>query len=202
MQTIATKRIDDALCCTRRWGAVQTGEDTPSTDLSAAGEAVQSAAQQDLGETFTEARRDLARRLRYIRQHHPEGPFTLEAFSETVGVSKRNLAQAESPTGANLRIETLIRVAYNLGIDRWAYFLDEEIFDRVNVELSVVKEFAAKRVETVALRSTHVQNIPGETLAQLSELIAGITSLGQSANEILQDMPESEHGIGQDRRQR
>ncbi|MGI5484746.1 helix-turn-helix domain-containing protein [Streptomyces lavendofoliae] len=157
---------------------------------------------QDLSETLTEARRNLARRLRYIRQHHPEGPFTLEALSEMVGVSKRNLAQAESFTGANLRIETLIRIAHNLGIDRWAYFLDEEVFNQVNVELSVVKELAAKRVETVALRSTHVQNIPGETLAQLSELIAGITSLGQSANEILQEMPQPENSTEQDRRQR
>lgn len=157
---------------------------------------------RELADSFTQARRDLARRLRYIRQHHPEGPFTLEGLAEVVGVSKRNLAQAESSTGANLSIETLIKIAHNLGIDRWAYFLDEQVFEQVNVELAVVKGLASRQVATVALRSSHAQQIPAETLAQLSELISGITSLGQSANEILQDMPRPAGATKPNRRQR
>jgi transcriptional regulator with XRE-family HTH domain len=182
---------------------VPTHDDGPSTRTDQEEGTPPTTPRRDLDDKLVQARRDLARRLRYVRQHHPEGPFTLERLSHVVGVSKRNLAQAESAMGANLRIETLIKIAHNLGIDRWAYFLDERVFEQVNVELSVVKELAAKRVETVALRSAHVQHMSPDTLSQLSELIAGITSLGQSANEILQEMPCSdEGGPAPDRRQR
>ncbi|MFF7777454.1 helix-turn-helix domain-containing protein [Streptomyces tanashiensis] len=161
------------------------------------------AALRSLSVSGRPTRRDLARRLRHVRQHHPEGPFTLERLSHVVGVSKRNLAQAESDAGANLSIETLIKIAHNLGIDRSAYFLDEQVFQQVNVELSVVRELAAKRVEAVALRSTHGRELPPDALTQLSELIAGITSLGRSANELLQEMPHSGEGDpGPDRHQR
>lgn len=182
---------------------MQTNDDGPSIRAGQGDERPVPPSRQDLDARLHGARCDLARRLRYIRQHHPEGPFTLERLAQTVGVSKRNLAQAESSAGANLRIETLIKIAHSLGIERWAYFLDEQVFEQVNIELSVVKELAAKRVETVALRSAHVQHMSGETLSQLSELIAGITSLGQSANEILKDMPHTDKGgSGPDRRQR
>lgn len=180
-----------------------TRDDGPSNRGNQEGEHPVQLPQQDLDARLHGARCDLARRLRYIRQHHPEGPFTLERLAQTVGVSKRNLAQAESSTGANLRIETLIKIAHSLGIERWAYFLDEQVFEQVNIELSVVKELAEKRVETVALRSTHVQQMSSETLTQLSELIAGITSLGQSATEILKDAPHPNGGGSEpDRRQR
>jgi hypothetical protein len=100
-------------------------------------------------------------------------------------------------------METLVKIAHSLGIERWAYFLDEQVFDQVNIELAVVKELAARNVETVALRKSNGHQMSSQALSQLSELITGITSLGQSANEILQDLPRPGEGrSGPDRRQR
>lgn len=78
---------------------------------------------------------DIARRLRYIRHHHPDGPFTLAGLAERAGVSKRTLSHAESADGSNLTLETLLKVCYSLGIERDAYFLDEQVFQQVNAEL-------------------------------------------------------------------
>ncbi|MFE7314369.1 hypothetical protein ACFU7T_15020 [Streptomyces sp. NPDC057555] len=82
------------------------------------------------------AKTALATRLRYVRHHHPEGPFTLAKLAERAGVSKRALASAESADGTNLTMGTLVEVAHSLGIQRCAYFLDEEVFTQVNVEKS------------------------------------------------------------------
>ncbi|MDJ0466811.1 helix-turn-helix domain-containing protein [Streptomyces sp. H27-C3] len=166
--------------------------DAGSTDVEQAGDATPNAAAQDLGQQVRRARGEIATRFRHIRQHHPEGPFTLERLASVTGVSKRNLALAESPEGANLKIETLVKIAHSLGIERWAYFLDAQVFDQVNIELSVLQELRQRQVETVALRKSNDHQTSRDALTQLSELIAGITNLGQSANEILQDMPGSD----------
>ncbi|MFI9206045.1 helix-turn-helix domain-containing protein [Streptomyces sp. NPDC053048] len=84
------------------------------------------------------AKAAIALRLRYIRRHHPEGPFSLAKLAERAGVSKRTLASAESADGTNLTIETLMKVAQSLGIRRLAYFLDEQVFHEVNAELETV----------------------------------------------------------------
>ncbi|MGW5735642.1 MULTISPECIES: helix-turn-helix domain-containing protein [Streptomyces] len=78
---------------------------------------------------------EIARRLRHIRRHHPEGPFTLVELARLTSVSKRTLAAAESAEGTNLTIETLVKLTRGLGIRRWAYFLDEQVFQQVNAEL-------------------------------------------------------------------
>ncbi|MBZ4324501.1 helix-turn-helix domain-containing protein [Streptomyces huiliensis] len=85
---------------------------------------------------ITAAKADVARRLRYVRHHHPEGPFTLAGLAERAGVSKRTLSQAESADGSNLTLETLLKVSDSLGIPRAAYFLDEQVFRQVNKELA------------------------------------------------------------------
>ncbi|KNB53723.1 helix-turn-helix domain-containing protein [Streptomyces caatingaensis] len=88
-----------------------------------------------LEERINAAKGDIARRLRYIRHHHPDGPFTLAGLAERAGVSKRTLSHAESADGSNLTLETLLKVCYSLGIARDAYFLDEQVFQQVNMEL-------------------------------------------------------------------
>ncbi|UWS76979.1 helix-turn-helix domain-containing protein [Streptomyces noursei] len=99
------------------------------------------------------AKTSVATRLRYVRHHHPEGPFTLATLAERAGVSKRALTSAESADGTNLTIETLVKVAHSLGMQRWAYFLDEEVFTQVNTELEIVKEVRRRGAQSVALRT-------------------------------------------------
>lgn len=89
-----------------------------------------------LDERIHAAKSDIARRLRYIRQHHPDGPFTLDGLAARAGVSKRTLSHAESADGSNLTLETLLKVCQSLDIPRDAYFLDEQIFNQVNAELA------------------------------------------------------------------
>ncbi|MET9900699.1 helix-turn-helix domain-containing protein [Streptomyces sp. NPDC006446] len=103
----------------------------------------------------------IARRLRHIRQHHPEGPFSLAELAERTGVSKRTLVAAESAEGANLTIETLVKVTRGLGIARWAYLLDEQVFRQVNAEL---------RQRGDAMR----QERDAESLGSLARLLGGI----------------------------
>ncbi|MEU2715356.1 helix-turn-helix domain-containing protein [Streptomyces sp. NPDC007205] len=67
-----------------------------------------------------ETKADIARRLRRIRRHHPEGPFSLAKLADLAGVSKRTLTSVESDDGANLTIGTLVKVAHSLGIQRCA----------------------------------------------------------------------------------
>ncbi|MEW1656743.1 NUDIX domain-containing protein [Streptomyces sp. NPDC093707] len=99
------------------------------------------------------ARTALAARLRYVRHHHPEGPFTLAKLAERAGVSKRTLASAESADGTNLTMGTLVKVAHSLGIQRCAYFLDEEVFAQVNAEWETLEELRRRQVRGPALRT-------------------------------------------------
>ncbi|MFB7244264.1 helix-turn-helix domain-containing protein [Streptomyces populi] len=98
----------------------------------------------------------IARRLRHIRQNHPEGPFTLSELAERTGVSKRTLTAAESAEGANLTIETLVTVTRGLGITRWAYLIDEQVFRQVNAELRTWGDAVRRERDAEALGSLAV----------------------------------------------
>lgn len=132
------------------------------------------------------AKTAIATRLRYIRQNHPEGPFSLAKLAERAGVSKRTLASAESAEGTNLTIETLVKVAHSLGIERWAYFLDEQVFQQVNAELETVKELRQRKVHSVALRTSHPTAIPAD---ELSQLLTGIIDAAAQARQTLRGTP-------------
>ncbi|QCD60892.1 transcriptional regulator [Streptomyces hawaiiensis] len=132
------------------------------------------------------AKTAIASRLRHIRQHHPEGPFTLAQLAERAGVSKRTLASAESADGTNLTIETLVKVAHSLGIARWAYFLDEQVFQQVNTELATVRELSRHKVRSAALRSPHSASFSAD---QMSELLSGIIDAAAQARDSLRVMP-------------
>ncbi|MDX3224480.1 helix-turn-helix transcriptional regulator [Streptomyces sp. ME19-01-6] len=142
-----------------------------------------------------QAKSAIAKRLRHVRQHHPEGPFTLAALAERAGVSKRTLAQAESAQGSNLTIETLVKVASALGITRDAYFLDEQVFHEVNTELETLKELREQKVESVALRtSTPTSTLPPGSLEKLTGLLKGILDSATRAQDTLQELPPDSPG--------
>ncbi|MEU6274042.1 helix-turn-helix domain-containing protein [Streptomyces populi] len=110
----------------------------------------------------------IARRLRHIRQNHPEGPFTLSELAERTGVSKRTLVTAESAEGGNLTIETLVRVTRGLGITRWAYLLDEQVFQQVNAELRTWGDVVRRERDA-------------ESLGSLAVLLSGILTSAAAA---------------------
>ncbi|MFE2179086.1 helix-turn-helix domain-containing protein [Streptomyces sp. NPDC059455] len=131
----------------------------------------------------------VARRLRHLRQHHPEGPFSLAALAERASVAKRTLAQAESAEGSNLTIETLVKVAHSLGITREGYFLDEKVFREVNAELAALAELKRQRVEGVALRTASPPELTTGSVKELSELLTGILASAEKARDALQVLP-------------
>lgn len=143
------------------------------------------------------AKTAIAVRLRHIRQHHPEGPFSLAKLAERAGVSKRTLASAESAEGTNLTIETLVKVTHSLGIARWAYLLDEEVFQQVNAELETIKELRRRKVQSVALRASHSAAV---STGQLSKLLTGIIDAAAQARDSLRGAPptagEQQHVSG------
>ncbi|MFI0807156.1 helix-turn-helix domain-containing protein [Streptomyces echinatus] len=143
------------------------------------------AAVSSLDEQMRAAKTAIAARLRHVRQHHPEGPFTLAALAERTGVSKRTLASAESEDGMNLTLETLVKVAHSLGIQRWAYFLDEEVFAQVNAEFETVRELRQRAVQGVALRTTSAAEPSAASLSELSELVIGILRSAKAASDTL-----------------
>ncbi|MEU4891004.1 helix-turn-helix transcriptional regulator [Streptomyces sp. NPDC044780] len=151
-------------------------------------------AKQLTDERIHQAKSAVARRLRYVRQHHPEGPFTLAALAERARVSKRTLAQAESASGSNLTIETLVKVASSLGITRDAYFLDEQVFREVNAELDTLKELQEQGVESVALRKSSAAALPSDSLKELTGLLKGILDSAAKAQDTLQDIPYHQNG--------
>lgn len=132
------------------------------------------------------AKADIADRLRYIRQQHPEGPFTLAELAERTGLSKRTLVSAESAEGANLTIETLLKVSHSLGIKRCSYFLDELVFQQVNAELDVVKGMRRRNVRSFALRSDRTNGMPTE---DLNRLLSGIIASAEKARSSLREPP-------------
>ncbi|MGI5531680.1 helix-turn-helix domain-containing protein [Streptomyces syringium] len=121
--------------------------------MNQGGGAPEASTRPSLEQRIQTAKAEIARRLRYVRQHHPEGPFTLAGLAERAGVSKRTLSHAESADGSNLTLETLLKVSYSLGISRDAYFLDEQVFHQVNEELETLRVLRTQRVEGVALRT-------------------------------------------------
>ncbi|AJC62126.1 helix-turn-helix domain-containing protein [Streptomyces sp. 769] len=142
------------------------------------------------------AKTAIALRLRYIRQHHPEGPISLSKLAERAGVSKRTLASAESADGSNLTIETLMKVAQSLGIRRPAYFFDEQVFREVNAELEVVKQMQQQSVRTVALRSAAEPGLASASVAELSDLVKGILAAAKAADDTLRGFSSSDSGPG------
>ncbi|MER6568864.1 helix-turn-helix domain-containing protein [Streptomyces sp. NPDC001093] len=134
------------------------------------------------------AKTDIAARLRHIRRHHPEGPFSLARLAELAGVSKRTLASVESAEGANLTIETLVKVAHSLGIQRCAYFLDEQVFQQVNKELELLGQLRESRAHGLALRSSHAAPV-ATTTDQVSQLLAGIIEAAAQARDSLRGVP-------------
>ncbi|WP_171163411.1 helix-turn-helix domain-containing protein [Streptomyces sp. I05A-00742] len=123
----------------------------------------------------TAAKADVARRLRYIRHHHPDGPFTLAGLAARAGVSKRTLSQAESADGSNLTLETLLKVCDSLGIPRAAYFLDEQVFQQVN------KDLAGPADEEGGAGTDRVD--------RLSRMLTDILDTAARARSALQDLP-------------
>jgi transcriptional regulator with XRE-family HTH domain len=146
-------------------------------------------AEQSTGERIYEVKSAVAKRLRYVRQYHPEGPFTLAALAERARVSKRTLAQAESASGSNLTIETLIKVTSSLGITRDAYFLDDQVFREVNAEFDTLRELQQQGVESVALRKSGAAALPSDSLQELTGLLRGILDSAAKAQDTLQDIP-------------
>ncbi|MFF4226611.1 helix-turn-helix domain-containing protein [Streptomyces sp. L500] len=135
------------------------------------------------------AKSTIAQRLRYIRRHHPEGPFSLAKLAERAKVSKRTLASAESADGTNLTIETLMKVAQSLGIRRPAYFLDEQVFHEVNAELETVKQLKQQSVHAVALRTAAEPG--GSPVSELSGLVRSIIAAAKAADDTLHKLPAS-----------
>ncbi|MET7765715.1 helix-turn-helix domain-containing protein [Streptomyces sp. NPDC005393] len=131
---------------------------------------------------------DIAVRLRHIRQHHPEGPFSLAKLAKLAGVSKRTLASAESAEGTNLTIETLVKLAHSLGIQSCAYFLDEQVFQQVNKELEALKELRRQNLQGVALRTSHPTPLH-TTTDQLEQLLTGIIDAAAQARDSLHGTP-------------
>ncbi|MFI0766109.1 helix-turn-helix domain-containing protein [Streptomyces sp. NPDC021218] len=146
-----------------------------------------SASQETLGPGFNEkareVRQEIGDRLRWIRAHHPEGPFSLEALAARSKIAKRRLASAESTDGANLTIETLVKIAHSLDIDRVAYFIDSQVFEDVNAQLALLREFQTRNVSSVALRTSHAPDIPPSTRAQLQKALMGIVASLDGASE-------------------
>ncbi|AOR29819.1 hypothetical protein BFF78_00800 [Streptomyces fodineus] len=142
---------------------------------------------------------DIAARLRYIRRHHPEGPFSLAKLADLAGVSKRTLAAVESDEGANLTIETLVKLAHSLGIHRCAYFLDDQVFQQVNKELEFIRELQKSRAQGLALRSSHATPVATST-DQVARLLTGIIDAAAQARDSLRGAPptsgEERHASG------
>ncbi|WP_431770912.1 helix-turn-helix domain-containing protein [Streptomyces cucumeris] len=146
---------------------------------------------QTRDERIHQVKADVAKRLRYVRQHHPEGPFSLAALSKRAEVAKRTLAQAESEEGGNLTIETLVKVAHSLGISRDGYFLDEQVFNEVNSDLAVVAELRRQRVDAVALRTPSATDLPSGSRKELADLLTGILASAAKVREALEDGPHT-----------
>jgi transcriptional regulator with XRE-family HTH domain len=116
-------------------------------------------------------------RLRHLREHHPEGPLTRAELAERSGVSMRTIAALESSDGANVQVDTLIKLTHSLGIRRVAYLLDADVFDQVNQELALSRQLREARdagVEAVLLRnSTGISDDAASTLNNLLDAIVG-----------------------------
>ncbi|MEV0281789.1 helix-turn-helix domain-containing protein [Streptomyces sp. NPDC050610] len=141
------------------------------------------------GERIHAAKSAIARRLRYVRQHHPEGPFTVAGLAERAGVSKRTLTQAESADGSNLTIETLVKVAHSLGISRDGYFLDDQVFEQVNAELATLGELRRQKVGGMSLRTSSPSTVDPGSVTELSNLLKGILDSATRAQSALRERP-------------
>ncbi|WP_187363958.1 helix-turn-helix domain-containing protein [Streptomyces piniterrae] len=133
---------------------------------------------------------DIAARLRHIRRHHPEGPLSLAKLADLAGVSKRTLGSVESAEGANVTIETRVKVAHSLGIQRCAYFLDGQVFEQVNKELELIQELRRGRAHGLAMRASHAAPV-ATTTDQVSRLLTGIIDAAAQARDSLRGTPQT-----------
>lgn len=139
-----------------------------------------------------ESKHAVAKRLRHVRQHHPEGPFTLAGLADRSGVSQRTLAQLESAEGANATLETLVKLAHSLGIDRPGYFVDDVVFRQVNAELEMLSELSQQQVEGISLRKSTPTDLPPPAVAELAQLVRGILDNAAKARDTLQELPPAQ----------
>ncbi|WP_405803359.1 helix-turn-helix domain-containing protein [Streptomyces sp. NBC_01187] len=147
---------------------------------------------EPLFDAIRQARSALARRLRHVRQTHPEGPWTLATLAAHSGVSPRALASAESADGSNVTLETLVKVAHSLGISRPAYFLDEEVFREVNTELDALAQLQRQQVEGVSMRVSAPTDQSSASVSELTRLLTGILERAEKAKGAIQGLPAPE----------
>ncbi|MFF9478111.1 helix-turn-helix domain-containing protein [Streptomyces sp. NPDC014733] len=147
---------------------------------------------EERDDAIRDARAAVARRLRHLRAHHPEGPFTLAALAERSGVSQRTLAQVESAEGSNVTLETLVKVAHSLGVARPGYFLDEEVFRQVNAELTALKEMRDQQLQGVAMRTSTHRDWSPSAVQEISLLITDILDNAAKVKGALQGMPNEQ----------
>ncbi|MFE0130214.1 helix-turn-helix domain-containing protein [Streptomyces sp. NPDC059037] len=148
--------------------------------------------QSSCDDLIQESKHAVATRLRHIRQHHPEGPFTLAVLAERSGVSQRTLAQLESAEGANVTLETLVKLSHSLGIPRPGYFIDDVVFRQVNAELATLAEMRKHKVQGVALRTSAPTDLPPASVEELTQLLSGILSDAAKARDALQELPSAQ----------
>ncbi|MFB7493781.1 helix-turn-helix domain-containing protein [Streptomyces sp. NPDC056161] len=141
---------------------------------------------QSLDELIRSSKRTVSERLRHLRHHHPEGPFTLAVLAERANVSVRTLAQAESAEGANVTLETLAKVAHSLGIKRIAYFLDDAVYQQITEEFRALERLREQGVEGVAARRAAPTGLPAVSVEELTRLLTGIA---EQARDALQELP-------------
>ena len=123
-------------------------------------------------------------RLRYVRDHHPEGPMTQADLAARSGVSVRTIASIESADGANVQIDKLLRLTFSLGIHREAYLLDEAVFNDVNKELALSVELKRAKdagVESVLLRKS--SGIAPDAAGSILDLLQSIKGAAQRAQD-------------------
>jgi transcriptional regulator with XRE-family HTH domain len=148
---------------------------------------------EDIDDRLNLTRSAVGERLRYIREHHPEGPLTRAELAERSGVSMRTIAALESAEGANVQVDTLVKLTHSLGIRRVAYLLDGDVFAQVNQELALSRQLREAKdagVEAVLLRnSTGISDDAASTLNNLLDAIVGAAR--QAKGRLQGDAPDA-----------
>jgi len=106
---------------------------------------------------------------------------TLDQFAEITGVGRTRLAAAESAQGANLTMETMVKITAAMGIARPAYLIDPEVFREVNRELDLVKALRERGATSMALRAS---SAAGGATPELADLLATMITVGEEARRL------------------
>ncbi|GAB3505908.1 hypothetical protein FB471_1366 [Amycolatopsis cihanbeyliensis] len=108
------------------------------------------------------------------------------------GLAKRSLYRIQQ--GANVTLDSLIKISTSLGIDRVAYFLDEEVFRQVNAELAMLKELRQRNITSVRFREASAMALASATdYSELTELLTHIAQDVQRARSKVQPATASDH---------